>query len=84
MTRAESRVHNTNTRYFQVFALCVNYICGVVCALYLALYNSMKRVNFFFPAQMLDRLKRLSSMTGIPAAEILRRALEAALKEGGV
>jgi predicted DNA-binding protein len=44
----------------------------------------MKRVNFFFPPQMLDRLKTLSAKTGIPAAEILRRALEAALKEGGV
>jgi predicted DNA-binding protein len=44
----------------------------------------MKRVNFFFPQQMLERLKALSNRTGVPAAEILRRALEAALKEGGV
>lgn len=44
----------------------------------------MKRVNFFFPPQMLERLKALSNRTGVPAAEILRRALEVALKEGGV
>ena len=44
----------------------------------------MKRVNFHFPQPMLDRLKSLSTKTGIPAAEILRRALEAALKDGGV
>lgn len=46
--------------------------------------NQMKRVNFFFPQQTLDRLKALSAKTGTPAAEILRRALETALKEGGV
>lgn len=44
----------------------------------------MKRVNFFFPQQMLDRLKALSARTGVPAAEILRRALEAVLKEAGL
>lgn len=44
----------------------------------------VKRVNFFFPQQMLDRLRALSAKTGVPAAEILRRALEIALKEGGV
>jgi predicted DNA-binding protein len=44
----------------------------------------VKRVNFFFPQQMLDRLRSLSSKTGVPAAEILRRALESVLKEAGL
>lgn len=44
----------------------------------------MKRVNFWFPPQQLERLKALSEKTGVPAAEILRRALEAALKEAAV
>jgi predicted DNA-binding protein len=48
------------------------------------LESAMKRVNFFFPTQMLGRLKALSEKTGTPAAEILRRALEVALKDGGV
>jgi predicted DNA-binding protein len=33
---------------------------------------------------MLERLRALSLKSGMPAAEILRRALEVALKEGGV
>lgn len=44
----------------------------------------MKRVNYFFPQQQLDRLKALSEKTGLPVSELIRNAVEAALKAAGV
>ena len=40
----------------------------------------MKRTNFYFPAQMLKRLRAASKMTGVPVSELIRRAVEAYLK----
>lgn len=48
-------------------------------------YNMhMKRTNFFFPEQMLNRLKEAKLKTGIPVSEIIRRAVEKYLKEIGL
>jgi predicted DNA-binding protein len=44
----------------------------------------MKRTNFFFPEQMLTRLKAASEKTGIPMSQIIRNAVDAALKKIGI
>lgn len=44
----------------------------------------MKRTNFYFPEQMLERLKMASKQQGLPVSEIIRRAIEAFLKELGL
>lgn len=44
----------------------------------------MKRTNFFFPVEMLDRLKRAKIQTGMPVSEIIRRAVDAYLKVIGL
>jgi predicted DNA-binding protein len=41
----------------------------------------MKRTNFYFPPQMLARLKAASKKTGLPVSELLRRAVENYLKK---
>ena len=41
----------------------------------------MKRSNFFLPLPLLARLKAETERTGLSAAEIVRRALEAYLRE---
>lgn len=47
------------------------------------IYN-MKRTNFFFPEQMLDRLKAAKDKLGIPVSEIIRRAIEDYLNKPGL
>ena len=44
----------------------------------------MKRTNFFFPEDMLARLKAAKLKTGVPVSEIIRRAVEEYLKKLGV
>jgi len=44
----------------------------------------MKRTNFYFPEQMLERLKLASKKLGIPVSEFIRNAVEAALKKIGL
>ena len=44
----------------------------------------MKRTNFFFPEEMLARLKAAKLQSGVPVSEILRRAVEAYLKSMGI
>lgn len=41
----------------------------------------MKRTNIFLPTPMLERIARISEKTGLPMAEIVRRAIEAYLKK---
>ena len=41
----------------------------------------MKRVNFHLDEKMLLRLKKASKKTGVPMSEIVRRAIDAALKK---
>lgn len=36
----------------------------------------MKRTNFYFPQEYLDRLAAEAKRTGMPMSEILRRALD--------
>ena len=38
--------------------------------------SNMKRTNFYFPEQMLARLKLASAESGVPVSEIIRRAVE--------
>jgi predicted DNA-binding protein len=40
----------------------------------------MNRVNIFLPPKMVDRLKEQKERTGVPVAEFVRRAIEAALQ----
>ena len=42
---------------------------------------AMKRTNFYFPEQMIKRIKQACAILGIPMSEFIRRAVEAALKE---
>lgn len=44
----------------------------------------MKRTNYYFPEQMLKRLKRAAVRLGIPMSEYIRRAIEVALKKDGL
>lgn len=36
----------------------------------------MKRINFCFPEQLIEKLKSLSNKTGLTMSEIIRRALD--------
>ena len=61
-----------------------NVECGASCAnKYYNTYN-MKRTNFFFPEQMLDRLKAAKDKLGIPMSELIRRAIEDYLNKLGL
>lgn len=40
----------------------------------------MKRTNFFFPEQMLARIKKAAAILGLPMSEIMRRAIDEYLK----
>ena len=44
----------------------------------------MKRTNYYFPEQMLKRLKKAAGKLGIPMSEYIRRAVEAALRKDGL
>lgn len=44
----------------------------------------MKRTNYYFPEQMLERVKKACAILGIPMSEFIRRAVEAALKDAGL
>ena len=41
----------------------------------------MKRTNYYFPKQMLAKLKAASKKTGLPVSELIRRAVEDFLKQ---
>lgn len=41
----------------------------------------MKRTNYYFPEQMLKRVKQACALLGIPMSEFIRQAVEAALKK---
>lgn len=43
--------------------------------------RSMKRTNFYFPDSILERLKAAKEKTGVPVSEIIRRAVDAYLKQ---
>lgn len=46
------------------------------------IYNlGMKRISLFLPEPMIARLGNLSTKTGTPSAELIRRAIEAYLKK---
>ena len=51
-------------------------LCRMICA--------MKRTNFYFPEQMLLRLKSLSNAKGVTVSELIRVAVEKFLKSEGV
>jgi len=44
----------------------------------------MKRTNFYFPQQMLRRLKITKKRCGLPVSEIIRRAIDKYLKTLGL
>lgn len=44
----------------------------------------MKRTNFYFPEQMLMRLKKASKRIGLPVSEIIRNAIDKYLKSLGL
>lgn len=44
-------------------------------------HMNMKRTNFYFPDQMLERLKKVKEKTGLTVSEIMRNAVEKYLKE---
>lgn len=46
--------------------------------------DCMKRTNFYFPIQMLVRLKKASKRLGLPVSEIIRNAIEKHLKSLGL
>lgn len=41
----------------------------------------MKRTNFYFPEQLLRRIKEASKILGLPMSEVIRRAIEKYLTE---
>lgn len=46
--------------------------------------SSMKRTNYYFPEQMLERLKRAKEKLGIPISQFIRNAVDEALKRIGL
>lgn len=68
--RASSLVSSTTSRASGPFIGCS--LCAII--------DYMRRTNFYFPDQMLERLKRASEQLGIPVSEIIRRAVEEYLK----
>jgi len=44
----------------------------------------MIRTNYYYPQQLLDRLKLAKTKLGLPVSEIVRTAVERYLKELGV
>lgn len=40
----------------------------------------MRRTNYYYPEEMLERLRALSKKTGAPVSELIRRAIQAYLK----
>lgn len=45
--------------------------------------TAMKRTNFYYPEQLLKRLKAASDSLGVPMSEIIRRVLDVGLKKMG-
>lgn len=44
----------------------------------------MIRTNYYYPQQMLDRLKQAKVTLGLPVAEIIRRAIDKYLESVGL
>ena len=44
----------------------------------------MKRTNFYFPEQLLKRLKAAKKLKGMSVSEIIRAAIAVYLKEMGI
>lgn len=44
----------------------------------------MKRTNYYFPEQLLEKLKDAKKQTGLPVSEIIRRAISEYLKALGL
>ena len=44
----------------------------------------MRRTNFYFPEQLLKRLKAAKKLKGMSVSEIIRNAIDAYLKEMGL
>lgn len=45
---------------------------------------NMIRTNYFYPKQLLDRLRDAKKKTGIPVSELIRRAVDKFLSEMGL
>ena len=45
---------------------------------------NMVRTNYFYPKQMLARLKKASMSTGLPVSEIVRRSVDDFLIRMGI
>jgi predicted DNA-binding protein len=45
------------------------------------IFGHMKRISLFLPEKMLESLSKLSDKTGAPVAELVRRFIDAGLKE---
>ena len=44
----------------------------------------MKRINFYFPEQLLERMAKARKLLGIPVSEFIRTAIDTALKKLGL
>lgn len=44
----------------------------------------MQRTNYFFPKEMMDRLKIAREQTKTPASELIRRFVDKGLREMGI
>jgi hypothetical protein len=64
----------------KTFAACIS----VLNEIQLAHQYIMTRTNFYFPESLLERLKAAKDKTGVPVSEIMRRAVDAYLKELGI
>ena len=58
--------------------------CALMCDKVLHMKRTMTRTNFYFPAQMIARVRQASAKLGIPMSEVIRRAIEAHLREMGL
>jgi predicted DNA-binding protein len=41
---------------------------------------NMKRTNYYYPVEMMKRLKKAAQVQGLPVSELIRRAIDAYLE----
>lgn len=62
---------------------CAGQISSNMCQ-FMCYIHSMKRTNFYFPEQMLERLAKAKKKLGIPVSQFIRNAVDEALKKIGL
>jgi predicted DNA-binding protein len=60
------------------------HVCHDIATLATMTKPNQTRHHIFMPPEMMDRLRAAKEQTGVPVAEFIRRAIDAALRECGL